>query len=119
MAFEIIFAKGVRDHSELDSFIAQLVKNIENSKTDRILHRLIFSYIKLVEVNGTRKGKPYVKFLQGDLWELRPGNVRILFSVEGNKIVLLNHFFKTTKKTPQREINKANRMLKRWRDEQR
>jgi len=119
MAFEIIYAKGARDHSELESFIAKLGERVDTSKDDRILYRQIYSYIKVVEGSGTRKGKPHVKFVQGDLWELKPGNVRILFSVEGNKIVLLNYFFKKTQKTPQREIDKGKRMLKRWRDEQR
>lgn len=116
MAFEIIYAKDGRDHSELETFIAELGKRKEKSKDDRILYNQIFSHIQVLEDVGTRNGESQVKHLQGDIWELRPRNVRILFSVEGSKIVLLNYFFKKTPKAPPREIDKANRLLKRWRD---
>ena len=118
MAFEIHLAKSGREHSELESFVKQLGEKAETSKPDRILYKQIRAYIKVVEGAGTRDGMPHVKFIGGDLWELRPGNVRIFFSVEGNKIVLLSHFIKKTNKTPRREIDKANRLLKKWRDEQ-
>lgn len=116
MAFEIIYAKDARDHSELETFIAELGKRKEKSKDDRILYNQIFLHIQVLEDAGTRNGESQVKHLQGDIWELRPRNVRILFSVEGSKVVLLNYFFKKTPKAPPREIAKAHRLLKRWRD---
>lgn len=118
MAFEILLVKSGRKHSELESFVKQLGERAKTNKSDRILYRKIRAYIKVIEGVGTREGKPHVKFIEGDLWELRPGNVRIFFSVEGDKIVLLNYFVKDTKKTPRREINKAKRLLKEWRSEQ-
>lgn len=47
-----------------------------------------------------------------DIWELRPLRDRILFaSWCNNKFVLLSVFMKQTQKTPQREIEKAKRLL--------
>ena len=63
--------------------------------------------------NGTRAGRPYVKHLDDEIWELRPLADRILFAawVE-DKIILLHHFVKKTQKTPPQEIKQAKRNLK-------
>ena len=50
------------------------------------------------------------KRIDEDIWELRPGNNRVLyFFCRENTFVLLHHFRKKTKKTPRREIEKAKR----------
>ena len=61
---------------------------------------------------GTMAGEPYMKHLDGDIWELRPLRDRILFVAwhEGS-FVLLHSFVKKTPKTPAREIDKAKREL--------
>jgi phage-related protein len=60
-----------------------------------------------------RIGEPHVKHIDGDLWELRPLSYRILFfHWRGNKIILLHHFIKKTKKTPAKEIDQAMRNRK-------
>ena len=61
---------------------------------------------------GTQAGEPYVKHLDGDIWELRPLRDRILFVGWTNgSFVLLHQFIKKTQKTPAREIEKAKREL--------
>ena len=61
---------------------------------------------------GTQAGEPYIKHLDGEIWELRPIRDRILFAAyTGNKFVLLHHFMKKTQKTPPREIEQAKREL--------
>ena len=58
-------------------------------------------------------GEPYIKHLEKDLWELRPLRDRIIFAyLDENKIILLTHFIKSTKKTPRREIKRAYKLLK-------
>ena len=48
------------------------------------------------------------KHLDEDIWELRPGNNRILFFYYKNGIfILLHQFRKKTQKTPRREIERA------------
>ena len=51
--------------------------------------------------------------LEGDLWELRPGNYRVLYywdDVE-RSFVLLNGFRKQSNRTPRREIDAGNRLI--------
>lgn len=67
----------------------------------------------MLKQNGTRAGMPYIRHLNGDIWELRPLKDRILFfAYNGNDIILLSQFRKMTQKTPQREIKKANKLMK-------
>ena len=55
----------------------------------------------------------YIKHLQNDIWELRPIRDRILFAyLKNNKIIILTIFMKQTQKTPQREIERAEKYLK-------
>ena len=66
-----------------------------------------------MERYGTRLGKPYVKHIEGDIWELRPLSNRIFFFYwKNNKFVLLHHFIKKSQKTPTKEISKAKNNLK-------
>ena len=67
----------------------------------------------MLEKYGTSIGEPYIKYLENDIWELRPLRDRILFAYcNNNKFILLSIFMKKTQKTPQREIEKAKRNLK-------
>lgn len=55
-------------------------------------------------------GEPYVKHLEGEIWELRPLRDRILFVAwDGKNFILLHHFVKKTQKTPRKEIEKAKK----------
>ena len=61
-------------------------------------------------------GKPLVDSLGRGLWEVRSsikdGIARVIFYVEGNRMVLLHGFVKKTQKTPDREINLALKRMK-------
>ena len=63
---------------------------------------------------GIQAGEPYIKHLDGEIWELRPQRNRVLFVawLDGG-FVLLHHFLKKSQKTPKREIDKAKRE---WQD---
>lgn len=84
----------------------------KHDKDSRIKLNKINDYIQMLSEYGTRAGEPYVKHLDGDIWELRPLRDRILFVgwVNGS-YVLLHHFMKKTQKTPAREIAQAKREL--------
>ncbi|HEY4759805.1 MAG TPA: type II toxin-antitoxin system RelE/ParE family toxin [Thermoguttaceae bacterium] len=58
---------------------------------------------------------PLIKKLEARLWEVRSnisqGIARILFTVEGDTMVLVHGFVKKTQKTPINELNTARRRL--------
>lgn len=91
-------------------YLAEL--SAKGDKDSRIKYNKIRDYIKALSEHGTQIGEPYIKHLDGDIWELRPLRDRILFVAWVNgSYILLHHFMKKTQKTPAREIDKAKREL--------
>jgi phage-related protein len=87
-------------------YIDQLSKKTD--KDSRIKRNKIRDYIRTLMLHGKMAGFPYVKHIDGEIWELRPLKIRIFFVSWGNNtFVLLHHFQKKTKKTPLLEIQKA------------
>jgi phage-related protein len=77
----------------------------------------IVAYIDILEEKGTRIGEPVTKHLDGEIWELRPLNNRILYAFyKDNIFILLHHFIKKTTKTPPLEIAQAKRNLADYRE---
>lgn len=86
-------------------------------KDSRIKFNKIRDYVKMLSEYGTRAGEPYMKHLDGEIWELRPLRDRILFAAwTGDSFVLLHQFMKQTQKTPPREIERAKRNLEDYKE---
>ncbi|MBS3970665.1 MAG: type II toxin-antitoxin system RelE/ParE family toxin [Clostridia bacterium] len=110
--YEVIFYKDRLGNEPIKEYLYALKKKGLKSKNDRILAEKILAYIKALQDYGTRVGAPIVKHIDGDIWELRPLNNRILFFYwKNDTFVLLHHFVKKTNKTPRREIDQARRNL--------
>ena len=69
--------------------------------------------VDLIETNGLDKtGMPYVRHLQGKLWEIRAkgkdGIGRSLYvTASGRRVVIVRCFVKKTQKTPDKELEIA------------
>lgn len=84
----------------------------KGDKDSRIKFNKIQDYIGALKEYGLQLREPYIKHLDGEIWELRPLRDRILFVAWYNgSFVLLHQFMKKTQKTPTREIEKAKREL--------
>ena len=84
----------------------------KKDKDSRIKAHKINDYIEILSQYGTQAGEPYIKHLDGEIWELRPLRDRILFVAWHNgSYVLLHSFMQKTQKTPAREIAQAKREL--------
>ena len=104
--YKIFFYQDRRGKEPVYDYLKQLSKR--NDKDSRINFNKIRDYIKILQIYGTRAGEPFVKHLEGDIWELRPLKNRILFvGWVNNNFILLHHFVKNTQKTPKKEIEKA------------
>lgn len=109
--YRIAFYKDRDGREPVKEFLAELAE--KSDKNSRVNLNKIRDYLKTLSEYGTRAGEPYVKHLDGDIWELRPLRNRILFfGFDGNRFILLSHFTKKTQKTPTREIDKAKRLMK-------
>ena len=107
---KIHFYKDKNGSEPVAEYIAALAA--KSDKDSRIKLNKIRDYVKALREYGTQAGEPYIKHLDGEIWELRPLRDRILFVgwVNGS-FVLLHQFMKKTQKTPAREIAKAKREL--------
>jgi phage-related protein len=81
-------------------------------KDSRIKLSKIQDYINALEKYGFQLKQPYIKHIDGEIWELRPLRDRFFFVAwYDDSFVLLHQFMKKTQKTPAREIEQAKREL--------
>ncbi|MEX2381984.1 MAG: type II toxin-antitoxin system RelE/ParE family toxin [Opitutales bacterium] len=75
--------------------------------------------IKTVQF-GWPLGMPLVEKLAPHLWEVRtkfPGGIsRVIFTVDGDLMVLLHGFIKKSQKIPQKELNTAKTRLRMYQE---
>lgn len=109
--YEIKFYEDKNGNSPVYDFLQELSKRAD--KDSRVNLNKINDYIQVLSEYGKAAGEPYIKHLDGDIWEIRPIRNRVLFASWSNDgFILLHHFQKKTQKTPQREIDQAKRNLK-------
>lgn len=113
--YSINFYKDKNGREPLKEYLTELGNKTD--KNSRINFNKIREYIKILAEYGTRAGEPFVKHISGDIWELRPLRNRILFfAYDGKRFILLSHFVKKTQRTPKREIEKAESLLKEYKE---
>ena len=107
---KIYFYRDKNGNEPVAEYIAGLAQ--KKDKDSRIKLNKVRDYLKILSEHGTQVGEPYVKHLDGEIWELRPLRDRILFIGWFNGgYILLHQFTKKTRKTPAREIERAKREL--------
>jgi phage-related protein len=94
--------------SYLDDVVAEEIATLPNDLQAKL--RRIADMIEQLGLAGMRE--PYVKHLQGKLWEMRmigrDGIARAIYVTEvGQRVVIVRVFRKKTQKTPRNEIDLA------------
>ena len=113
--YDVIIYEDRNGRSEIKENIKEL--KLKSGKDNRIKFNKIISYIRMLKEKGTLIREPYIKHIDNDIWELRPIRDRILFAYyDNNRFILLSVFMKQSQKTPQREIEKAKRLLKDYKE---
>ena len=109
--YEIYFYEDKDGNSPIFEYIEALSERTD--KNSRINLKKIQDYLRILREHGKAAGEPYIKHIDGEIWEIRPRRGRILFaSWTASGFILLHHFVKKTQKTPQREIDQAKRNLR-------
>ena len=108
--YEIHFYRDRNGERPVVNYIKGLASR--RDKDSRIKLRKIQEYLDALREYGLRLREPYIKHIDGDIWELRPLSDRFFFVVwDGGKFVILHHCVKKSQKTPPREIEQAKREL--------
>ncbi len=80
----------------------------------------VYSGLRLLAAYGVGLGMPHARHVEGRLWELRPGGVRLFYFVYVERqVVVLHGYLKKTDKAPRREIEIALRRMERLLEEER
>ena len=87
--------------------VAEYIDSLDEKDQDKI-----FKYLELLKLSGGVLDEPYTKHIRGKIRELRVdfwhNRHRIFFFTFVDKnIILLHAFLKTTEKTPEQEIIRA------------
>jgi phage-related protein len=78
----------------------------------------IRNVLRLLQEFGPHLGMPHAKQIQGKLWELRPGGIRLFyFAYIKHQFVILHVYRKQSMKAPDREIAIALRRMQELLDE--
>jgi phage-related protein len=108
--YEILFYRDARGKEPVKDFIDNL--GAKQDKNSRVNYNKIVAHMRILQSQGVSAGLPTMRRLEGDIWELRPIDNRILFATwDGEVFILLHHFSKKTQKTPRAEIETAKRRL--------
>lgn len=104
--FKVRFYKDKQGRQPALEYIRELSE--KSDKDSRINLNKINNYIEALKQYGTRIGKPFVKYLDKGIWELRPLGNRIFFVVWVDEtFVLLHAYEKKSQKTPEKELKRA------------
>ena len=88
--YKIIFYKDKNGYSNVLEHIETLKEKRFTSKDAKVKFKKISSYLDMLSENGLEIGKPYIKHLENEIWELRPLRDRILFAYwDNNNFILL------------------------------
>jgi phage-related protein len=109
--YDIFYYQDINKKEPVREYIDSL--KTRSDKESRIKLNKIDAYLLMLQREGRNAGEPYIKHLEGDIWELRPIRDRILFAAwdEDRGFILLHQFMKKTRKTPQKEIDTAKKRL--------
>ena len=108
--YRIKIYKDAQGNQPIKKYLSELASNTD--KDSRVKLSKIDYYLQALREHGTRAGEPFVKHIEGDIWELRPLRDRFFFFCwRGDRFILLHHFVKKTRKTPPQEIEQAKRNL--------
>ena len=99
---DVYFYKDKQGRQPVKEYLDELKKRTD--KNSRVLLTKINSYIRYLMIAGKGAGLPYVKPIEGDIWELRPNSERIFFVAWNGR--------KKSQKTPKQEIARARREYK-------
>lgn len=108
--YRIKIYKDANGNQPVKEYLKTLAEKTD--KESRIKLNKIDYYLQALREYGTRAGEPFVKHVDGDIWELRPLRDRFFFfSWQDDTFVLLHHFMKQTRKIPAKEFEQAKRNL--------
>lgn len=93
----------IETHKKAKEFMESL-DNARRARIDR--------FYDLFEIYGMFVPARYLKKIAKNVWELRPGDIRLFLTIKGNKGLVVHGIRKKTQKVPKRDLNLAIKRIK-------
>ena len=77
--YKVEFYETQGGESQIWDFLEELRIKAATSKNERIQFKQASLYIELLQKKGIHLNENITKYLEDDIWELRPGNNRIFY----------------------------------------
>lgn len=90
-----------------DVRVKEFIDSLDNGRKTRIDR--VYS---LFERYGRFLPGKYLKKLTSDVWELRPGDIRLFLGIKGSKAYVVHGIYKKTQKTPKKDLELAIKRIK-------
>jgi len=90
-------------YAKAKDFIESL-DNIRKARIDR--------FYDLFEAYGVALPNRYLKKIAKDIWELRPGDIRLFLAIRGNKAFVVHGIRKKSQKIPKKDLDLAMKRAK-------
>lgn len=81
-------------------------------KLDKQSHSKAYGYIRLFEKYAYDLPTNYLKKVKQDIWELRPGRIRLFLYIKSGIAITIYALIKKTQKIPLREMDVINQRIK-------
>lgn len=112
-----VYALSVGDNSDS---LSEFKKELEKDHKDNLIYAMDEA-IRMLQLHGfqinTKWKRESLKKLDTELFELRQKNIRLLLYYDGEDFFIILHcFLKTTQQTPKKEIERAKKEIKRWKE---
>ena len=93
----------IKTHIKVKKFIETL-NNVRKARIDR--------FYDLFEEYGTLLSSKYLKKITKDVWELRPGDVRLFLTIRRKQAFVIHGIRKKNQKIPKKELKLVVRRIK-------
>jgi len=90
-------------HVKVEKFIEKL-DNVRKARIDR--------FYDLFEEYGTLLSGKYLKKINKDIWELRPGDIRLFLTIRRKQAFVIHGIHKKSQKIPKKELKLIIRRTK-------
>lgn len=94
---------------EIDLRVVEFLKEINVKDSAKA-----FSYIELFEAYGFTLDTRYLKKVNGPVWELRPGKIRLYLFIKTNKQVIIYAIVKKSQKIKKEDLKIIEKRMKEY-----
>lgn len=93
----------------VDERVKKFLDRLDESSSSKA-----FGYLKIFENYGFNLSEKYLKKAGQNIWELRPGRLRLFLYIKADKAVVVHIIVKKTQKIPKKEFEVIKQRIRNW-----